>query len=61
MLGHKASMVLKPLLRNLAAKWECPPSKMANYVKTTTSLSLVRATQCCHQGSHVPLPSMSTC
>eukprot|EP00957_Ditylum_brightwellii_P195679 14909091-Ditylum_brightwellii.AAC.1 len=31
----------KQLSRKLATKWECPPSKTANYIKTTLSLSLV--------------------
>eukprot|EP00957_Ditylum_brightwellii_P143692 10947461-Ditylum_brightwellii.AAC.1 len=60
MLGHEASMVLKQLSRKFAAKWECPPSKTANYIKTTTSLSFVRATHSCLHGSHVPSSSMST-
>jgi len=38
MLGKEAAMVLKQLLRKLAAKWECPISQASNYVKTTISL-----------------------
>eukprot|EP00957_Ditylum_brightwellii_P137134 10456047-Ditylum_brightwellii.AAC.1 len=61
MLGHEASIVLKQLSRKLAAKWECPPSKTANYIKTTMSLVLVRANHCCLCGSCVPSSSMSAC
>eukprot|EP00957_Ditylum_brightwellii_P127405 9715684-Ditylum_brightwellii.AAC.1 len=43
MFGHEASMVLKQLSRKLAAMWEFPPSKTANYIKTTMSLSLAHA------------------
>eukprot|EP00957_Ditylum_brightwellii_P030062 2275788-Ditylum_brightwellii.AAC.1 len=60
MLGHEASMVLKQLSIKLAAKWECPPSKAANYIKTTMSLSLVRATHHFLCRSHVPSSLMST-
>jgi len=46
MSGHDASMVLKQLLRNLPEVWECSSPKMANYIKTTLSLSFMRATHC---------------
>eukprot|EP00957_Ditylum_brightwellii_P161951 12330707-Ditylum_brightwellii.AAC.1 len=61
MLGHEDSMGFKQLSRKHAAKWECPPSKTANYTKTTMSISLVRATHCCICRSRVPSSSMSTC
>eukprot|EP00957_Ditylum_brightwellii_P111594 8511905-Ditylum_brightwellii.AAC.1 len=60
MLGKEAAMVLKQLSRKLAAKWECPISQASNYVKTTISLSIVTATNCHLQGSHMLLSLMST-
>ena len=59
MLGHEASMVLKRISQKLAQKWDCPMSYASNYVKTTMSLSLVRATHCCLRGSRVPSSAMS--
>eukprot|EP00957_Ditylum_brightwellii_P084399 6418144-Ditylum_brightwellii.AAC.1 len=53
-------MVLKQISRKLAEKWDCSRSYVANYVKTTMSLSIVRATHHCLWGSQVPLSSMST-
>eukprot|EP00957_Ditylum_brightwellii_P011938 900734-Ditylum_brightwellii.AAC.1 len=60
MLGKEAAMVLGQLSRKLAIKWDYPISQAINYVKTTMSLSIVRATKCCLRGSHVPSSSMST-
>eukprot|EP00957_Ditylum_brightwellii_P206843 15350224-Ditylum_brightwellii.AAC.1 len=61
MLGKEAVMVLRQLSRKLAIKWVCPIiSQATNYVKTTMSLSNVRATNRCLQGSRVPSSSMST-
>jgi hypothetical protein len=59
MLANEASMVLKQLSRQLAQKWECPTAKTANYVKTTMSLSIVRATHRCLRGSRVNSSAMS--
>eukprot|EP00957_Ditylum_brightwellii_P183410 13970844-Ditylum_brightwellii.AAC.1 len=58
MLGHEASMVLKQLSRKLAMNWELQPSKMANYIKTTMSLSLVRGIHGSLCESCVPSSSM---
>eukprot|EP00957_Ditylum_brightwellii_P038890 2938856-Ditylum_brightwellii.AAC.1 len=52
-------MVLKQIAQKLAKKWDRPMSYASNYVKTTISLSLVRATHRCFQGSCVPLSAMS--
>eukprot|EP00957_Ditylum_brightwellii_P156884 11940468-Ditylum_brightwellii.AAC.1 len=51
MMGHEASMVLKQISQKLAKKWDCSRSYAANYAKTTMSLSIVRATHHCLQGS----------
>eukprot|EP00957_Ditylum_brightwellii_P109609 8360025-Ditylum_brightwellii.AAC.1 len=60
MLGKEAAVVLRQLSRKLAIKWDCPIFQATNYVKTTMSLSIVRATNSCLRGSHMPLSSMST-
>eukprot|EP00957_Ditylum_brightwellii_P033827 2563836-Ditylum_brightwellii.AAC.1 len=60
MLGKEAAMVLWQLSRKLAVKWDCPISQATNYVKTTMSLSIVKATNCCLRGSRVRSASMST-
>eukprot|EP00957_Ditylum_brightwellii_P037979 2872487-Ditylum_brightwellii.AAC.1 len=60
MLGEEATMVLRQLSRKLAVKWDCPISQATNYITTTMSLSIVRATNCCLQGFRVPSASMST-
>eukprot|EP00957_Ditylum_brightwellii_P088205 6718700-Ditylum_brightwellii.AAC.1 len=53
-------MVLRQLSRKLAIKWDGPIYQATNYVKTTMSLSIVRATNHCLRGSCVPLSLMST-
>eukprot|EP00957_Ditylum_brightwellii_P005926 448795-Ditylum_brightwellii.AAC.1 len=53
-------MVLKQISWKLAKKWDCSRSYAVNYVKTTMSLSIVRATYRCLWGSRVSLSSMST-
>eukprot|EP00957_Ditylum_brightwellii_P004069 309285-Ditylum_brightwellii.AAC.1 len=59
-LSHKSSMVLKQIPKKFAEKWEYSPSYEANHVKKMTSLSIVRATYHCLQGSQVTSSSMST-
>eukprot|EP00957_Ditylum_brightwellii_P087028 6624541-Ditylum_brightwellii.AAC.1 len=51
MLGHKSSMVLKQISQKLAKKWDCSRTYTANGVKTMMSLSIMRATHSCLQGS----------
>eukprot|EP00957_Ditylum_brightwellii_P099908 7613357-Ditylum_brightwellii.AAC.1 len=50
MLGKEAAMVLRQLSCELAMKWDCPILQATNYVKTTMSLSIVRATNRCWHG-----------
>eukprot|EP00957_Ditylum_brightwellii_P163881 12476371-Ditylum_brightwellii.AAC.1 len=59
MLGKEAAIVLKRISQKLAQKWDCPMSYASNYVKTTMSIGLVRATHCCLRGSHVSSSEMS--
>ena len=51
MLAHEASMVLKQISGHLAKHWNCSKSMAANYVNTTMSVSLVRATHRCLRGA----------
>eukprot|EP00957_Ditylum_brightwellii_P112343 8565811-Ditylum_brightwellii.AAC.1 len=53
-------MVLKQISWKVAKKLDCSRLYEANYVKTTMSLSIVRATHRCLRGSWMPSSLMST-
>eukprot|EP00957_Ditylum_brightwellii_P053511 4055415-Ditylum_brightwellii.AAC.2 len=52
-------MVLKRISQKIPQKWDCPMSYTSNYVKTTMSIGLVRATHHYLRGSRVLLSAMS--
>ena len=54
LLGVEATATLKMIVSRLATKWWQPYSKTCGYVKNKISITLVRATHRCIQGSKVP-------
>ena len=59
LLGVKAMATLKSLASRLATKWKKSYSKTRRYVKSRTSITLVRATHRCIQRSWVPTHRIS--
>ena len=58
-MGEKATETLKRLATRLATKWWQLYSKTCGYVKSRISITLVRATHRCIQGSRVPTHRIS--
>ena len=52
-LGVEATETLKMLASCLATKWRQPYSRTCGCVKSSISITLVRATHCCIPGSRV--------
>ena len=55
LLGVEAVATLNRLDSFLATNWKQPYSKTCGYVKSRISITLVRATHRCIQGSQVPV------
>ena len=59
LLGVEATTTFKRLASRLATKWKQPYKKTCGYVKITNTITLVRATHRCIQGSRVPAHRIS--
>ena len=59
LLGVEATATLKRIASRLATKWKQSYSKICGYVKSSITITLVRATHRCIQGSRVPAHRIS--
>ena len=59
LLGVEATTTLKMLASRLAIEWKQPYSKTCGYIKSRITITLVRATHRCIQGSRVPAHRIS--
>jgi hypothetical protein len=60
LLGREAHTFAKQLAAKLAKKWQHSYSQMCGYVNVRLSITIIRATHLCLQGSGIPTSKIST-